>query len=481
LFSQRQGQKQTQNLKILPQQIQFLNLLHLNVSELDLYVERALEENPFLEEGQDRVEATETDADVALESDDTDDALADFEELTTWEGMDDEAPDYRTQTESGFNAEDAWRPTEVQHESWREELKRQAHFLDIDPDMRDVVDYLIDCLDESGFLRISVDNIVDDFAFTRSQIIEDERVAQAIKQLQQLEPPGIGAHDVRECLMLQLDRVKHNKQLIGWCRVVIDKYLPQLAAHNYEPIMTALDIESDEMSFVIDLVQSLNPKPLQGIADEGSTAMQVQPDFLVEREGETLIASVLNSQGASVRISPDASSYLKSYTDKQSKTFVREKIDDARWLVEALKQRTDTLLRTIKWIVEQQRAFFLTGDYAQLKPMILRDISEPLELNVSTISRITSTKYVQTEFGLIPLKDLFFQTFTAQDGRELTNREVQEVLQSIVDAEDKTLPLNDSQIQELLGARGYTVARRTVAKYREALGIPVADQRRGVK
>jgi RNA polymerase sigma-54 factor len=228
-------------------------------------------------------------------------------------------------------------------------------------------------------------------------------------------------------------------------------------------------------------VQSLNPKPLQGIADEGSTAMQVQPDFLVEREGETLIASVLNSQGASVRISPDASSYLKSYTDKQSKTFVREKIDDARWLVEALKQRTDTLLRTIKWIVEQQRAFFLTGDYAQLKPMILRDISEPLELNVSTISRITSTKYVQTEFGLIPLKDLFFQTFTAQDGRELTNREVQEVLQSIVDAEDKTLPLNDSQIQELLGARGYTVARRTVAKYREALGIPVADQRRGVK
>jgi RNA polymerase sigma-54 factor len=473
--TQRQGQKQSQQLKILPQQIQFLNLLHLSVAELDQYVERELEENPFLEPSGETSDIAEN----RVEQEE--DGFEEFEEPTSWESMDDDEPDYLAQTESGFaGSEDPWRPTEIQHDSWREELKRQAHFAQMDAEHREVVDYLIDSLDESGFLRLSVDNIVDDFAFTRSQIIEPILVESSITILQALEPAGIGARDVRECLMLQLERIKHNKQLKGWATVVINQYLPQLAAHHYDPIMQALQIEPDEMSFVIDLVRSLNPKPLQGLADISDIAMQVQPDFLIEREGETLIASVLNSIGASVRISPDTDNYVNTYKEKTAKAFVRQKVDDARWLVEALKQRSETLLRTIQILVQLQRQFFLTGDYNQLKPMILKDIAEPLGMNVSTVSRITSTKYVQTEFGIIALKDLFFQTFTAQDGRELTNREVQEVIQEIVHAEDKKTPLNDTQIQEELEKRGIIVARRTVAKYREAISIPVADLRRGV-
>jgi RNA polymerase sigma-54 factor len=469
-------QKQSQQLKILPQQIQFLNLLHLNVSELDQYVERELEENPFLEEGNDPNDATESEVE-AIENEE----VESLDDTENWSAVDDDLADMRDSTETGFSTEEPWRPTEVQHDSWREELKRQAHFLDMDSAHRETLDYLIDSLDESGFLRLTVDNIVDDFAFSRSQIVESIHVEEAIAHLQALDPAGIGARDVRECLMLQLHRRKHNKQLKGWCATVIDHYLPQLASHNYEPIMKALAIESDEMEYVLELVRSLNPKPLQGLADEGDSAVRIQPDFLVEREGETLIASVLASGGASVRISPDSDTYLKSYTDKTAKAFVRQKVDDAQWLVEALKQRNETLLRTIQVLIEIQKPFFLSGDYSLLKPMILKDIADPLELNVSTISRITSTKYVQTEFGIIPLKDLFFQTFTAQDGRELTNREVQEVLQLIVDQEDKSVPLNDTQIQEALSERGYAVARRTVAKYREALGIPVADQRRGIR
>jgi RNA polymerase sigma-54 factor len=475
-MSTRLIQKQSQQLKILPQQIQFLNLLHLNVSELDQYVERELEENPFLEEGADTSAAKEEDAETTDNQE-----VESLDDTENWSAVDDDLADIRDNTEAGFSADEVWRPTEVQHDSWREELKRQAHFLVLEPAHRDTLDYLIDSLDESGFLRLSVDNIVDDFAFTRSQIIEPLHVEEAIAHLQSLEPAGIGARDVRECLMLQLERLKHHKQLKNWCVQVINNHLPQLASHNYDPIMQALGIESEDMEYVLELVRSLNPKPLQGLADEGDSAIRIQPDFLVEREGETLIASVLASGGASVRISPDADSYLKTYTDKTAKAFVRQKVEDAQWLVEALKQRNETLLRTIQVLVEMQKQFFLTGDYALLKPMILKDIADPLELNVSTISRITSTKYVQTDFGIIPLKDLFFQTFTAQDGRELTNREVQEVLQVIVNQEDKSLPLNDSQIQEALSERGFAVARRTVAKYREALGIPVADQRRGVK
>ena len=474
--SQGQGQKQSQNLKILPQQIQFLNLLHLNVAELEQYVERELEENPFLEEGNEPLVAHESETEGAeIEP------AEDFDDPMTWESIDDEAPDYQAQVEGGFaGAEEKWRPLEVQHDSWREELKRQAHFMALSVEKSEMLDYLIDSLDENGFLRFSVDNIVDDFAFTRSQIIENYIVEECIALLQSLDPAGIGARDVRECLMLQLDRMKHNKQLKSWCAIVIDKYLPQLAAHNYEPIMKALEIESDEMSFVIDLVRSLNPKPLQGQSDDTEATVSIQPDFLIEAEGETLIATVLSTSGASVRISPDADTYLTTYREKSAKAFVRQKIDDARWLVDALRQRNETLLRTIQVIVAQQRAFFLTGDYSLLKPMILRDIAEQVNLDVSTISRITSTKYAQTNFGLIPLKELFFQTFTAQDGRELTNREVQEVLQEIVDAEDKTMPLNDTQLQEILEERGFVIARRTVAKYRDALGIPVADQRRGL-
>jgi RNA polymerase sigma-54 factor len=470
-----QIQKQSQQFKILPQQIQFLNLLHLNVSDLNQYIEHELEENPFLEEGSAAPEVTE--AQVSDDLGETDD----FEEMENWGSVDDDIADIRDTVETGFAGETEWRPTEVQHETWRQDMKRQVHFLSDDVQQHEVLDYLIDCLDESGFLRLSVDNVVDDFAFTRSQVIEYQLVKEAIALLQTLEPAGIGARDVRESLMIQINSLKHNKQLKQWCTVVVDKYLPQLAAHNYEPIMEALGIESDEMSYVIDLVRSLNPKPLQGQADEGEASVRIQPDFLVEREGEVLVASVLSSGGASVRISPDADMYLTSYKDKTAKVFVKQKVEEARWLVEAIQQRNDTLLRTIQILVQEQKAFFLTGDYSLLKPMILKDIAVPLELNVSTISRITSTKYVQTEFGVLPLKDLFFQTFTTQDGRELTNREVQEVLQSIVDQEDKSQPLNDSQIQELLGQKGYTVARRTVAKYREALSIPVADLRRMLK
>ncbi len=474
--SQRQGQKQSQQLKILPQQIQFLNLLHLNIGELDQYVERELEENPFLEPAEEATEKPES-----RTEEDVQDTHEDFDEPTSWESMDDDEPDYLAQTEAGFSgADEIWRPTEVQQDSWREELKRQAHFESLEPELREVVDYLIDSLDESGFLRLTIDNIVDDFAFTRSQIVAPKLIEEGIAQLQQLDPPGIGARDIRECLMLQLERRKLNKQLKKWATIVIDRHLSHLAAHNYDPVMQSLGIEPDELNIVIDLVRSLNPKPLQGVADQSETAIQVQPDFLVEREGDNLIATVLTGNGASVRISPDADTYLNTYQDKTAKAFVRQKVDDARWLVEALKQRSETLLRTIRLLVQEQRAFFLTGDYAQLKPLILKDIAEPLGLNVSTISRITSTKYVQTEFGIIPLKDLFFQTFTAQDGRELTNREVQEVIQQIVDSEDKLAPLNDSQIQEELGKRGFAVARRTVAKYREAMDIPVSDLRRKV-
>jgi RNA polymerase sigma-54 factor len=473
--SSSQHQKQSQHLKILPQQIQFLNLLQLNAAELEGYVEKELEENPFLEEGQDahvagpEVEATDAETDTT----------EDFDEPSTWEGMDDEETSYQAQTEGGFTAtEEKWQATEVQHDSFRDELKRQAHFMDLTAPQRDLVDYLVDSLDESGFLRFSVDNIVDDFAFTRSQIITNQQVEEAIGIVQSLDPAGICARDVRECLMLQLSRLKHHKRLKEWATRVIDQYLPQLAAHHYDPIMKALGIESDEMSFVIDLVRSLNPKPLQGMADDTDTTIAIRPDFLVEAEGDTLVASVLNIAGASVRISPDADDYLKTYKDKAAKVFVRQKVDDARWLIEALRQRNDTLLRTIQIIVTLQKAYFTSGDEALLKPMILRDIAEKVNLDVSTISRITSTKHVQTNFGIIPLKDLFFQTFTGQDGRELTNREVQEVLAEIVAAEDKTRPLNDSQIQEILQSQGFAIARRTVAKYRDAMQIPIADQRR---
>lgn len=486
--SQIQKQAQVQTLKILPQQIQFLNLLHLNQQELEQYIQKEIDENPFLEEysegetpNADNVAATSEREDDEEGFDDLQ-AGADFDDPMNWGSLDDEIPDYALKTENGFDDDEKWQAPAVQGTTVREDIKEQARFLSLSERQQMLLEYLVDSLDDYGYLITPLDTIADDISFSLNVYVEESELEEALRTLQTFDPPGIGARNLKECLLIQLDRLTTQQDIdVALPRKLVENYMEALAAHQYDLVKRQLDIDADELREALDFIISLNPRPLRGLSDTATIQPDtIQPEYVVEADGDDLIVSLANSRGGSVRLQADAEERLKSTRDKKAQQFITKKMQDARWLVDALQQRDDTMMRTMRTLVLLQKDFFKTGDPKRLKPMTLKDVAAYVELDPSTISRVTSTKYVQTSFGIIPVKDLFTQTFTSKDGRELSNSDVMDCLKEIVADEDKTMPLNDTELCKRLEEKGFPVARRTVAKYRDLLGIPAADLRRRV-
>ncbi|NIJ53326.1 RNA polymerase factor sigma-54 [Dyadobacter arcticus] len=476
---QRQTQTQRQTLKYSPLQIQMLNLLHLTTMELEQRIKEEIEENPILEEGKEE-NASEDSSDEFQDPEDKgggeDSSVQDYYDWD--EFRDDDIPDYKTYANNQSADNELYTRPMVEAISFRDELKQQVHFLRLDERQQLVADFILDSLDEDGFLRREGDVIADDISFANSMFIEPEEVNAMLKVIQQLDPPGIAASDLKECLLIQLNRMETQNETWKWAyRIVCDAF-DELGSRNYDKIMRITGLDEESLKKAIQLITTLNPKPASGLRNDSIVNESIKPDFMLwyAEDGEIEVQLTWGNSPA-LKLNKLFTKMAEQKIDKATNQFLKNKMNSAKWFIDAIKQRENTMLSTLKAIVRLQYDYFQTGDIKKLRPMILKDVAEIIFMDISTVSRVTTNKYVQTPFGIVLLKDLFTEGVTNEDGTEVSNREIQEAIREIVGEEDKRHPYNDQQITDMLSEKGYSVARRTVAKYREQLNIPTARLR----
>ncbi len=474
-----QSQTQKQGLRIAPSHIQMLNLLHLSINELVQQIQKEIEENPALEEGSESSDEVEDNID-----DDYDNELMAEEgqlqeELYDWDSlMAEDASSYKTQTHNDPDQEVYSCPV-IQTRSFREELKEQVHLLSIEERERKIADFVLDSIDDDGYLRYSAEDLADDISFSLNIFITTEEVIAVMGIIQQLDPPGIGARDLQECLLLQLKHLEESPYvLLASC--MIEEHMSSIETGNYDRIVRSLGISQEQMQEVLKLLASLQPKPVYGHTSSTAVNEYIIPDFILQYDNGS-IQVILNTKNApELRLSSNMLDIAqgKAKTDKQTFQFVKNKIESARWFIDAIRQRENTLLNTVKTILQLQYEYFMTGEITALKPMILKDVADIVLMDISTISRVTSTRYVQTSFGIIPLKQLFTEKTIREDGEEVSTMEVKKLIADIINSEDKDHTLSDNEIVDILHIRGYSIARRTIVKYRDQLHIPSAKLRK---
>jgi RNA polymerase sigma-54 factor len=477
---QRQTQTQRQTLKYSPLQIQMLNLLHLTTMELEQRIKEELEENPILEEGKEE-SASEDSTDEFQDPDDIkgpgdDTSVQDYYDWD--EFRDDDIPDYKTYANNQSADNELYTRPMVETISFRDDLKQQVHFLRLDERQQLVADFILDSLDEDGFLRRESDVIADDISFANSMFIEADEVNQMLKVIQQLDPAGIAASDLKECLLIQLNRMETQNETWKWAYKIVSDAFDELGSRNYDKIMRITGLDEESLKKAIALITTLNPKPASGLRNDSIVNESIKPDFMLwyTEDGEIEVQLTWGNSPA-LKLNKLFTEMATQKNDKATNQFLKNKMNSAKWFIDAIKQRENTMLSTLKAIVRLQYDYFQTGDIKKLRPMILKDVAEIIDMDISTVSRVTTNKYVQTPFGIVLLKDLFTEGVTNEDGTEVSNREIQEAIREIVSEEDKRHPYNDQQITDMLSEKGYSVARRTVAKYREQLNIPTARLR----
>lgn len=470
--------------RLSPQQIQLMKLLQIPTMELDQRIKQEIEENPALEEGHEEVDEnyedklSEDDGDLNEENEREDFDLSEY--------MDDDTPDYKTQV-NNYSKDDEERVIPYSGEqTFQDRLLDQLYMLNLDDTQFIIANTIIGNLDESGYLNRDVEAIVDDLAFTMNIIVTEEEIEKVLFLVQELDPAGIGARDLKECLLLQINRKQDGDITRFTAKKILEDYFEEFTRKHYDKIQKKLEIEDADLKDAIDEIIKLNPKPGGSDKSNSKSMIQIIPDFYVtEFEGKLDIT--LNGRNApELRVSKDYEIMLRNYaegaktskSDKEAVQFVKQKLDGAKWFIDAIRQRQHTLLSTMRAIVEYQHEFFLTGDEVNLRPMILKDISNIVGLDISTISRVANSKYVQTNSGVYQLKYFFSESLSTDSGEEVSTREVKKILTEAVEAEDKRKPLADERLAQILNAKGYNIARRTIAKYREQLNIPVARLRK---
>ncbi|OFY63331.1 MAG: RNA polymerase sigma-54 factor [Bacteroidetes bacterium RBG_13_43_22] len=485
MLKQKLQQKLLQ--KLSPQQIQMIKLLEVPTIQIEQRIKKELEENPALEEGSedDEVPAEEQE-DENFEEEDRDQdefTLDDYIE-------DDEIPDYKLQT-SNYSKDDEKR-AEIPFSagsSFHEHLEAQFGLRDLTDKQKVLGEYIIGNIDEDGYLRREPANIVDDLAFLQNIQTTEQELEEVLKIVQDLEPAGVGARNLRECLMLQLEKKDLSDPVVNLAHLIIDQYFEEFSKRHYDKIMARLGISENSLKSTIDEVLKLNPKPGGLFSDAFTkTAQPIIPDFILEHSEDGFDLHLNSRNLPELRLSSAYSEMLQAYTrDKGNKKemkdailFVKQKIDSARWFIDAIKQRQNTLLLTMNAILEYQQEYFIDGDETKLKPMILKDVAEMTGLDISTISRVANSKYIQTHFGIYPLKFFFSEGLQTDSGEEVSTREIKRILQDCINNEEKRHPLTDERLTEILQEKGYQIARRTVAKYREQLNIPVARLRKEI-
>ncbi|NDF59754.1 MAG: RNA polymerase sigma-54 factor [Crocinitomicaceae bacterium] len=466
--------------RLSPQQIQLMKLLQVPTMELDQRIKQEIEENPALEEG---IEFEEDEFEAQEDDYKDDENVIEFD---LSEYMDDESPDYKTQV-SNYSKDDEERVIPLSGEqSFQDKLLEQLHLLDLDDIQFSIADVIIGNLDESGYLNRSIYALVDDLAFASNIFVTEQEVEAILKLVQELDPPGVGARDLRECLLLQLDRTHDGDITRYTAKKIVQNHFEEFIKKHYSKISEKLEIEETDLKDAIDVILKLNPKPGGSMKESTKPLQQVTPDFTVyELEGQ-LELSINGRNAPDLKVSREYENMMRSYaegskvskSDKEALTFVKQKLDNAKWFIDAIKQRQQTLLLTMNAIMNYQRNYFLTGDETNLRPMILKDIAELIGLDISTVSRVANSKYVQTNYGVFPLKYFFSESLAKENGEEVSTREVKKILLEAIEVEDKRIPLTDDQLVVVLKEKGYGIARRTIAKYREQLNVPVARLRK---
>jgi len=495
----QQTQQQKQLLKFSPLQIQMLNLLHLSAHELEQKIKDEIESNPALEEAQPVEDSIQGEADgmpVQMNSEDTDMSFADAEvpemaEFTEfYSDCDDDLPNYKEKSELDYYADEEYYTIPVvEDDTFHEKIKQQINLLPISDIERRKIHFLIDSLDDDGYLRSELGELADQYSFLNAELCEEEELKSALKKIQQCDPVGIGARNLQECLLLQLDRTKKNDPCYKVARNILTNHIFELENRNFDKIKRAMNIDQDTLRSSIALISKLNPKP-NIFTDASTHTNQVIPEYAVRTENDNLIVSIINKNLPELRLNesvvkmvepdaePAAAKPVKK--DKAAVRFFKNKLLSAKWLIDALKQREESMLKVMKAIAKFQYEFFMTGDYKTLRPMILKNIAELVELDISTVSRVTSTRYVQTDFGTIHLRELFTEAMSKENGDVVSNKEIQKIICDMLMSENKQEPLTDQQISDALKEEGYNLARRTVSKYRECLNIPIAKMRKAI-
>jgi RNA polymerase sigma-54 factor len=490
--------KQSLNQKLLqklsPQQIQFIKLLQLNTLNFEQRVEEELLENPALEEGKED-EDVQSD-EIEREEDEFDDYDDhDYEEQSVSADDDFDLSDYLNEEQGGISMSSDYSPDDekegapiVYHENFRERLLDQmAASLGTEKD-HILADQLIGTLDDDGYLRRPLKSIVNDLLFSANIRSTEEELESVLREIQQCEPVGVGARDLRECLLLQIKRKekKGNSPIIRLARLIVEEHMDDFSKKHYSKLLKKLDVSDEYLREAIEFITKLNPKPAQSSSEGTSSSNYIIPDFIVKEEYGELEVTLNSRNAPDLKVSRSYLETLKAYeaakkkekSQKEAVQFIKQKLDGAKWFIDSIKQRQATLLLTMNKIVELQREFFLSGEETDLRPMILKDIADPIGLDISTISRVANSKYVETDHGIYHLKDFFSEGIVTESGEEVSNREVKKILKDAIDAEDKSKPLTDQKLKDLLEKKGYKIARRTVAKYREQMNLPVARLRK---
>lgn len=465
-INQHQMQKLMQ--KLSPQQIQMIKLLELPAMQLEQRIKQELEDNPILEE----VEDTEKEQQNVS-----------VEEYI----KEDDIPSYKYNI-NNYSKDEQQRPIFITGGvSFWEYLIEQLNFKELDSKTLILAKYLVGSIDDDGYLRRPLESLVDDIAFSLGIQTDEHELETALKAIHDLEPIGVGARTLQECLLLQLDSKSQNTTSLKLAKKILANYFEEFTKKHYQKLMSRLDVTEMELCDAIDEIIHLSPKPAALYnSDAQDITPHITPDFLLDYSGGEFSLALNYSNVPDVKIN---NRYIKmiseasagcgqSAQEREAMQFVKHKIDSAKWFISAIKQRQNTLMQTMKTIFDIQREFFIDGDKARLKPMILKDVADRTGLDVSTISRVVNSKYIQTHFGIFLLKDLFSEAMQTDDGEEVSSYEIKKILSEFVDSEDKRKPMTDEALMEILNDKGYQIARRTVAKYREMLGIPVARLRK---
>ncbi|MBT8326242.1 MAG: RNA polymerase factor sigma-54 [Bacteroidia bacterium] len=482
MIKQQLSQKLLQ--KLSPQQIQFIKLLQLNTLNFEERVEEELLENPAIESGKDESDENEGGFE---ESDDLDFGSKE-EEFDVSDYMnDDDGGVHLSGDYSGDDEEKEFMPA-VYHTSFRERLLEQLTSVMRTKEEEILAGQIVGTLDDDGYLRRPLSAIKNDLLFTQNIKTTPEELERILEMIHEMDPAGIGARDLKECLLLQIKRKQEvsNNPIYKLAFQIIDEAMNDFSKRHYQKMAKKFSVSEDYLKEALDFISKLNPKPAQSGSEGATNKDFIIPDFIVtESYGELEVR--LNSKNApELRVSQSYNETLKSYEASKEKTkaqkdavqYIKQKLDSAKWFIDSVKQRQNTLLATMNKIVELQKDYFLSGDESDLKPMILKDIAEAIGMDISTISRVASSKYVETDFGILLLKNFFTEGITTDSGEEVSNREVKKILKDAVDDENKQKPLTDEALKKILQEKGYQIARRTVAKYREQLNIPVARLRK---
>lgn len=469
--------------KLSPQQIQLMKLIQLPTQAFEQKIKQELEENPALDSGKEEVQdeyeefSNTEDFDEAPESEiNVDDYLSD-----------DEIPEYRLSA-NNYSADDEDRQVPyASGTSFNQYLKTQLNTIRVSPEERQVAEFIVGSLDEAGYLRRSIIDLMDDLAFTQNIYTTEDTIEKMLFKVQDLDPAGVGARNLQECLVLQLDR-KQPTNAVSLAVDILEKSFDHFSKKHYKKLMAKFHITEEELKEAINEIEHLNPRPGGSYSSNTKIVEHVVPDFTIRIVDGELELSLNGRNAPELKISRDYSNMLKGYKESKERTkaqkdavmFIKQKLDAAKWFIEAIIQRQQTLFVTMSSIMNYQKKYFLTGDERNLRPMILKDIATEIGMDVSTVSRVANSKYVDTPYGTKLIKDFFSESMTNDQGEEVSTREIKKILETVIEEEDKRKPLTDDKLAGILKEKGYPIARRTVAKYREQLELPVARLRKQI-